>query len=357
MPSPNTLKFSVLFTILIMIGCRGAPSRPTSSNTVPTRSIAANTAEAGSEQPLTVIPLAGQISGSQAEISGLAWYGNYLILLPQYPSRFGSNDTGTVFALPKTDILAFLDGKSTQALDPIKIPFIAPDLKNKVRGYEGFESITFTGDRTFLTIESKPGDMRGYLISGEIKPDLSELRLDTNNLVEILPQAELSNMSDESITIAGEYLVTIYEANGANVNPNPTARIFDLGTLQPKGTIPFPNIEFRVTDATSVDEAGRFWVINYFFTGDTKLDPAADLIKDQFGEGPTHSIYDTVERLVEFQFSETAITMTSTPPVQLELIDDDHARNWEGIVRLDSRGFLLATDKYPETILGFVPLP
>jgi len=31
------------------------------------------------------------------------------------------------------------------------------------------------------------------------------------------------------------------------------------------------------------------------------------------------------------------------------------ARNWEGIVRLDNRGFLLATDKFPTTILGFVP--
>jgi hypothetical protein len=43
------------------------------------------------------------------------------------------------------------------------------------------------------------------------------------------------------------------------------------------------------------------------------------------------------------------------PPIQLELIDDLHPRNWEGLVRLDPHGFLLATDTYPETLLAFVP--
>jgi hypothetical protein len=32
-------------------------------------------------------------------------------------------------------------------------------------------------------------------------------------------------------------------------------------------------------------------------------------------------------------------------------------RNWEGLVRLDDRGFLLVTDLFPGTILGFVPAP
>ncbi|HEC62039.1 MAG TPA: hypothetical protein ENI27_07280 [bacterium] len=356
MSASKTHKFFFLFTFLLLGGCKDISLRPPTNNTAPTLPTTARIAEPVSEQPVTVIPLAGQIAASQAEISGLTWYGNYLILLPQYPSRFGTKGAAAVFALPKTDILAFLDGETSQPLDLIKIPFISPELATMVRGYEGFESIAFIGDIAFLTIESKPGAMSGYLMTGEIKPDLSELRVDTNNLTEILPQADLSNMSDESIIAAGEYLVTIYEANGANVNPNPTAHIFDPVTLQTKETIPFPNIEYRVTDATSVDEAGRFWMINYFFTGDTKIKPATDILAEQFGEGPTHAQYDTVERLVEFQFSQTAITMTGTPPIQLE-INDDHARNWEGIVRLDSRGFLLATDKYPETILGFVPLP
>ena len=33
------------------------------------------------------------------------------------------------------------------------------------------------------------------------------------------------------------------------------------------------------------------------------------------------------------------------------------ARNWEGIARLEGRGFLLVTDQFPDTILAFVPYP
>jgi hypothetical protein len=35
-------------------------------------------------------------------------------------------------------------------------------------------------------------------------------------------------------------------------------------------------------------------------------------------------------------------------------MDGQYARNWEAIARLDDVGFLLATDKYPETIFAFV---
>ena len=57
---------------------------------------------------------------------------------------------------------------------------------------------------------------------------------------------------------------------------------------------------------------------------------------------------------VEFQYNEEGITRIDQPPIQLQLLPDD-LRNWEGIVRLDDRGFLIVTDKFPETILGFVP--
>ena len=37
------------------------------------------------------------------------------------------------------------------------------------------------------------------------------------------------------------------------------------------------------------------------------------------------------------------------------VLDSDNSRNWESIARLDDKGFLIATDKYPKMILGFVP--
>jgi hypothetical protein len=122
------------------------------------------------------------------------------------------------------------------------------------------------------------------------------------------------------------------------------------------GTLPFPTVEYRVTDATELDDDGRFWVINYFFPGELALRPSEDPIAAAYGEGPTHAARSGVARLLEMQVTAQGVTLVDRPPVQLEL-GPLSLHNWEGIVRLEDRGFLLVTDKFPETILGFVPYP
>mgnify|MGYP001028236145 CR=1 FL=1 len=348
--------FLILAAILLLGGCGTAPAATTPSviaSPVPTDASATV-----SEQLVRVIPLAGTLADKDAEVSSLAWYGDYLIVLPQYPDRFASQDDGQVFAIPKDDILAFLDSTSDAPITPQDVAFVATGLARQIQGFEGYEAIVFQGNRVFVTIESKPGtSMLGYLVAGEIAPDLSVLCLDATTMTEIPPQADLSNMTDETLLVAGDRLITIYEANGAAVNPEPVARSFDL-SLQPLDSIPFPTVEYRITDATDLDSGGRFWALNYFWPGDdAKLKPAPDALVAKYGEGLTHARFTTIERLVEFQYAETGISLVGAPPIQLELIDDDHSRNWEGVVRLDGRGFLLMTDMYPETILGFVPAP
>jgi hypothetical protein len=140
-------------------------------------------------------------------------------------------------------------------------------------------------------------------------------------------------MSDESIVVFGRRVITFYEANGLNVNANPSAYSLDLD-LHPMDRLSFPTIEYRVTDASHVDANGLFWVINYFYPGDK-----------------------TVERLIPLQFTEDGIVPVQKPPIQLELLPDDEARNWEGLVTLDDLGFLLVTDEFPETLFGFVAFP
>jgi len=149
----------------------------------------------------------------------------------------------------------------------------------------------------------------------------------------------------------------------------PIAHVYGLD-LSEQGVVRFPNIEYRITDATELDEAGYFWAINYFYPGDEeKYQPfRPEPLALTFGAGPSHAKLDTVERLVEFQLTEDGIKLTGKPPIQLSLIGaslvllgesiaDQISRNWEGIVRLDDRGFLLATDKFPNTLLGFVAEP
>lgn len=306
------------------------------------------------EQAVVTLSLSGPLSEPRAEISGLAWYDDNLILLPQYPNVFDENGDGLLYYLPKEEILAYLDGTSTKALEPRPIQLVAPDLADQIRNFQGFESIGFSDSRAFLTIESGDGtDMQGYLISGIISPDLSQLELDTTKLASIDPQAVSANHTDESILVFGDKIVTFYEVNGEAVVADPVAHVFDFD-LNPMGTIPMTNMEYRLTD-TVLSSANEFWGIDYFYPGDTDLIPRDDPITDTYGKGNTQSKFDHIERLVKFTYSDEGISFAKSAPIPLVLTED--IRNWEGLAILDDRGFLLATDKFPVTILGFVAFP
>lgn len=341
-------KHLVLLCVIFLAACQAAPG-PTLSWTQ----------QAGISLPAEVevqeIPLSGPASRRSAEISGMAWYGDILILLPQFPDRFGERGSGAVFALMKSDVLNFLEGNAEDKLEPTLIPFFDGGLQDAIRGYEGFEAIAFAGNRLFLTIEASPKTMRGFLVSGFIQPDLSEIRIDASTLTEIPLQQNLSNFSDETLLIYKEKLLTIYEANGKKVNPFPVAHLF---TLKPglQGVLPFAQIEYRITDATPPNQEGIFWAINcYFPLDEAKLRPDGDLLAERYGLGKTHRENLTVERLIQFQIAPDAIRLVDSPPLQLRLEGDVAPRNWEAIAILEKQGFLLATDKFPRTILGFVP--
>ena len=249
---------------------------------------------------------------------------------------------------------AFLTGRAAEPLQALPIPLIAPGLRGAVPGYEGFEAIAFDGSRAYLTIEASPvTGMTGHLVTAEMAPDLAALVVDVPRITAVPSASGLPNKSDETLLLDGESVLTIHEANGAGANPVPAAQRFGHD-LRPAGALPFPAVEYRITDATAVDENGRFWAINYFYPGEPELKAAHDPIAGQYGQGATHAGREGVERLLEFQLAADGITLVDRPPIQLELLPDE-LRNWEGIARLDERGFLLVSDKFPETILGFVP--
>jgi hypothetical protein len=305
------------------------------------------------EQPVTEIPLRGPVSRRRSQISGLAWFGDYLILLPQYPDRFQNQ----LFYLTKLEIISSLRGEELKPLKPKPIPILVEALMSQLPGFQGFEAIAFEGGRAFLTVEAEVEEgMVGYLVTGNIAPDLSGLHL-TGLLGTIEAQTGLNNVSDEAIVLANNQIVTIYEVNGPIINLSPLAHIFSADTLELLGTVSFPHIDYRITDATSLDEAGRFWAINGFTLPNIPPSLGTEALAAKYGVGQTHRTSQAVERLVQFQYSSTGITLVDTPPVQLELMADS-ARNWEGIVRLDHMeftGFLLVTDRHPRTILAFVP--
>jgi hypothetical protein len=305
------------------------------------------------EHPVTLLPLASVLENPELEFSGMAWYGDRLFLLPQYPSRFG----GQAFSIDRRDILAYLNGESEEAIAPSTVHFDDGGLSRMIAGFEGYEAIAFDGDTAYLTIETNPGGwMLGYVVTGTMAIDGSALKLAPDQLVPVQVQANLSNMTDETLVVDGDRVLTIYEANGAGVNIDPIVNVHSL-TLEKLEPLPLPHVEYRITDATDVDDAGRFWAINYFFPNDKMLQPYSDPLVEQYGAGATHQTKNHVERLLEFQIDAAAVRLANTPPIQLELAPLGLPRNWEGIVRLedgDVDGFLLVTDKFPTTRIGFV---
>ena len=113
------------------------------------------------------------------------------------------------------------------------------------------------------------------------------------------------------------------------------------------------SLDYRVTDATGVDEEDRFWVLNYFWPGDEWM--TTDLPFRKHKAGRTHSALPQVERLVELQRRGDGVYFTTRTPIQLRLVEA--ARNWEGVVRLEESGFLIVTDYFPRTVFAFVANP
>ena len=57
---------------------------------------------------------------TQAEYSGMAWYNDQLILLPQYPQRMSDQPGGVLYAIPRQALLDFIQGKTRSPSSRVK---------------------------------------------------------------------------------------------------------------------------------------------------------------------------------------------------------------------------------------------
>ncbi len=279
------------------------------------------------------------------EYSGLAWYDNYLILLPQYPQ-------GYLPSILRNDLEKFIRG-DINTISVVRIPLNGDAFTKSIPGFEGFEALLFQDTTAYFLIEAETRKgQKGFLVKGSISSIKSGIHLDPKSLVELNTPERLNNMAYEAMILYEETILPIYEANGENVNPDPWVPIVSTREMTVNDMIPFPWIEFRITDATALDKNNRFWAINYFWHGDYNLlKPGNDSFKNPFG--PVSRKKD-LERILEFEFTGDHFFVTQTPPVYLTT-PHEPARNWEGIARFDPHGFLLITDKFPRSILMFVP--
>ncbi len=289
------------------------------------------------------ITLNGDITSPDQEISGLAWYNGNLILLPQYPKD-------VVYSIPKTQIIEFIDSSRTTIL-PNEIGWNSSDIERRIRGFEGYESIIFNDDTIYVTIEAeRRKNNSGFVARGIIGNNKNEIIINNKSLKKIKTPVTLRNMAYEAILLCNNSVIAIYEVNSAEVNGSPIYHQFDK-KLKSDTIKPFPFTEYRITDATEIDNEGKFWVANYFWPGDY------DLLKPDLNYLiAKKKDIKSVERLLEFQFIDGKIVRTETQPINIKLSEFSESRNWEGIVRLDNIGFLIVTDRFPGTILAFIPV-
>ena len=282
--------------------------------------------------------LKGQITNPKEEISSMTLYNDKLILLPE-------NLNGYMFWIPLDEIENSIITMDT--LMPRMNFFRTNPYDKLIYGFDGFEAIVIHHDNVYITIEVK--DKRGkkfhmssFLIWGRINSESMEVIIPSSNILRLNPPTQVYNQTFEGMSYHDDKLIIMYEVNGVNMRDKVWQYIVDVNALHDDELMielekmMFPNIEYRVTDMTSVID-NKFWVTNYYWPGDKKMLQ----IEDSIG----------VERLLEFEILGKVAIRTNHKPINIPL--SKKSRNWEGVVRYKD-GFLISTDKFPKMILGYI---
>lgn len=296
-------------------------------------------------KPIREILLAGEITNPDNEISGMDWYKEQLYLLPE-------NATDHLFIISKIQIKEYFLSNNPKAIIPKKIKLISPNYQSLIEGFDGFEAIAFKDDNVILSIEvkTKENNMTGYIAWGTCNSSTNELYFEKQSLKEVTTPIQIKNMAFESIVVHKNNAILLYEANGINLQKNVEHSKVSLDDYSLSKIDGF-NIEYRITDATTLDSDNKFWCINYFWPGEKdKLKPGKDIYLEK---GSSNHSLESIERIIELEIKDEMISMSSSEPIQL-FSKSDASRNWEGIVRYEKDSFLIVTDKYPRMILGLV---
>ncbi|MDA3859710.1 MAG: hypothetical protein PF445_00645 [Melioribacteraceae bacterium] len=293
---------------------------------------------------LLKIELAGDLAERKIEASGLTWYKDNLIILPQFPHKWDEQFDGAIYFIPKEKIVNYINGESKTPLSGEKIYFSAEGLDEigKRKG-SGYEAIVLVKDTVYVCIESLNGDeSASYVVKGMLDFEQKQIILDAKSKFEINSQSNIHNMGEETILEFQNNIYAIHEANGININKSPFATKLNSASSKIE-KISMPNLDFRITDATCVDSTGKFFAINYFYPGEFEK------LKPNINEEDKNK---AVEQILEFQILGGKIAKTDRKPIKLLNEASEKGHNWEGIVKLND-GFLVITDMFPETILSY----
>lgn len=290
-----------------------------------------------------------------SEFSSMCWVKSDLLLVPQYPSYFRSKmNKDIMFYIPKEKISQGIKSSGNERIVPTIVELNNNYTYKLLDGYEGFEGVCYDGKYLYFTVEYNADCGKAVVVKGEIsEKDQSITLIDDAYVIVDLP-ANVSNAAYESISVVGDFLYIIYEANGRKVNPHPIAKKIakDFSTVE---DIIMDHIEYRITDVSSFNSDGEGWAINNHWAGDIKrYDPEEDKIINPYSEYNNAKV--GLERIIPIKIKNTEIIFDSSRNVTYMKREHlNYSNNWEGLVKIDNIGFLVVTDKYPDTRLRFYP--
>jgi hypothetical protein len=305
------------------------------------------------EAGLTLLALPEQLSDASLEFSALAtWPGHGVIMVPQYPDRFGDQ----LWTIPGDQLLAVEAGALSVAPGPL--PVVGIQHATALSNYEGFEALAIAPDGTVAVLVEHRIDQRtvATLLQGTLSD--SALTLGVGCSVTLEPPALEDNQSYEALLWdpqTGQW-VAMPELNGPPLVSTPYFTAIDPRTCQ-TSRIDTVRVPWRITDVCAADDAtaDQLTTINYFWDGDDNLKVDVDPLAELQLPGATHRAAEHRERLVQWsrEAADGSAEPSWRPEAALWLQLGERARNWEGIACLDS-GWLLVTDRHPTTLLAFV---
>ncbi|RKZ12262.1 hypothetical protein DRQ53_10990 [bacterium] len=323
-------------TALLLFACACAPSPPPQQQRAP-RIVASQVHQ---------LPLQLEEPFADAEFSSIWWDGDDLLILPQYAGEKGRG----ILALQRDSIGRAIEelraGREPRPLRPRVITTEVSGVRDSISDYDGLEAVAVRDGRCFVLAEfgHEGGTAWGSrLVYGTVEREHGSIRFDSLGQTSLEGPQMRSNYTHEAMVLADEELWVLCELNGRAVTELPLLMRYSLD-LQPRGTWPMPALEYRISDATNLDDQGRFWVINLFWPPDAEIVGAS-------GELP-------IERLVPLRFTGQRIEV-DPERAWLDLRGDEERPmyNWEGVARWGEEGFLLVTDSYPEDLLAYVERP
>ena len=296
------------------------------------------------------IKLAEPFNSPDKEYSGLAVFQNKLVLLPQYFFGLDKDTVGYLYTIDFSRITQYLNGSDTTPIRPDSIRAIGNGLQRFNRSGSGYEAIVFEGNNVFLAIEDIGVPTKTYIVKGTYDENDNSIFFDDATLTELPQQTNVRNYGYETLVKYGENIISINELNGVNNVSQPKAFEYDENLSMIK-SFGLPHIEYRITDATYV-ENNEFWAINYFWPGDSDLTrPGEDKIAEKYGIGEHQSTEKGIERILKFKIVGDSLIVASAPIYIYP--DEAQSSNWEGIAKFGN-GFILVTDTYPRTRLVYV---